>query len=236
MPHFTYDCNTDSDYNAQAGTHYYETEMVQVQRDGKTEMEERQVMKTRWTPVSGRFRDSFDDILVLASKNVDEKLMKLSFDMKDLVPYQKDYIYSFLAENNSLSKEECWNTAQGVIEAKLRQEITKAIGADEVRGLNFRTLYSAITFKSILLPVWMSSYQFKNKTYKFMINGQSGQVKGQAPVSALRVIVSILVSLLITLICTAVNPIFGIIVLIASIITLICLAYKNPKKLDTEKK
>ncbi len=214
IPHFTYDCNTRSDYHAQAGTHYYETEMVTVQRDGKTITEPRQIMKTRWTPVSGNFSSSFDDVLVLASENVDSKLVSLEFDLNDLVPYQKEYIYSFLAENNSISKEACWNTAQNIIKTKLEMEITKTIAADEIRSLSFTTDYRNITFKSIFLPVWISSYQFKGKTYKFMINGQSGEINGQAPFSALRVSLSMIGSILLSALFFALNPILGIFAII----------------------
>lgn len=229
VPHFTYDCNTESDYSAQAGTHYYETEMVTVQRDGKTVTEERQIMKTRWNPVSGHFASDFDDVLILASKNIDNKLIKLNYRLDELVPYQKEFIYSFLAENNSISKEDCWTSAQSVIKIKLEKEITKVIDADEVRGLTVSTVYSNVTFKSVLLPVWISSYLFKGKTYQFMINGQSGEVKGQSPVSALRIFVSILVSMGITGLCFVLNPLLGAIALIASVITFIHLATKKPK-------
>jgi len=229
VPHFTYDCTTGSSYTAEAGKHYYVKEMVSVNRDGKQVMEERQVMKTRWTPVSGSYNDSFDDVLIPASKNIDDKLIKLNYNLKELVPYQKEYLYSFQAENNSISKEDCWKTAQNEIDRELRTRITRSLHADEVRNLSYQTTFSNVTFKSVLLPAWVSSYQFKNKTYKFMINGQSGEVRGQSPVSALRVLSSILLALVVTFICFALNPIFGGIVMVTSGIFLIWLAVRKPK-------
>ena len=234
IPYFTYDCNTESDYSAQAGTHYYETEMVTVQRDGKAVTEERKVMKTRWNPVNGHFASNFDDILILASKNIDSKLITLNYNLKELVPYQKEFIYSFLAENNNISKEDCWTSAQNVIKIKLEEEIKKVINADEVRGLTFSTAYNNITFKSILLPAWISSYLFKGKTYKFMINGQSGEIDGQSPVSALRIFISILVAMGITGLCFVLNPILGAVALVASVITFIHLATKKPKDITKD--
>ena len=236
VPHFTYDCTTGSSYTAEAGTHYFVTEMVPASRNGKQEIEERQVMKTRWNPVSGHYNDSFDDVLIPASKNIDDKLIKLKYDLTELVPYQKEYLYSFLAENNSISKEDCWKPAQGEIDRELKIRITRSIHADEVRGLRFQTAFSSVTFKSVLLPVWVSSYQFKSKTYKFMINGQSGEVNGQSPVSALRVLSSILLALLVTLVCFALNPILGGIVMVSSAILLIHLAVRKPKTDPKDKK
>ena len=43
------------------------------------------------------------------------------------------------------------------------------------------------------VPVWISSFKYKEKTYQFAVNGQTGKVGGKAPVSALRVILAILI-------------------------------------------
>jgi len=230
VPHFTYDCNTESDYHAQAGTHYYSTEMVSVMRDGKSVMESRAVTRTSWAPVSGHFSHGFDDVLILASKNIDDNLIRLEYNLKELVPYQKEYLYSFLAENNSISREDCWKSAQGVIERNLRDKIRGSIAADEVKDLTFSTSYRNITFKSVLLPVWISSYLFKGKTYRFMVNGQSGEVKGNSPVSGLRVFLSILVALIVTGFCFALNPLLGGVAMVASAMILFHLGSRKPKK------
>jgi hypothetical protein len=39
----------------------------------------------------------------------------------------------------------------------------------------------------VLLPVWMSAYRFRNKTYRFLVNGQTGEVAGESPLSWQRV-------------------------------------------------
>jgi hypothetical protein len=45
------------------------------------------------------------------------------------------------------------------------------------------TAYRGITYKHILLPLWLSSYRYGNKTYSFQVNGQSGAVAGARPYS-----------------------------------------------------
>ena len=52
-----------------------------------------------------------------------------------------------------------------------------------------------IMYKLTLLPVYISSFGFRNKTYHVLVNGQSGKCGGQAPVSAWRVILVVLLSL-----------------------------------------
>ena len=45
------------------------------------------------------------------------------------------------------------------------------------------TDYSDETFKHILLPIWMAAYKYGGKSYRFMVNGQTGEVQGERPYS-----------------------------------------------------
>jgi hypothetical protein len=81
----------------------------------------------------------------------------------------------------------------------LRREITRQINADEVRNLRLRTSYSGIKFRHTLFPLWLSSYRYRNKTFNYMVNGQTGRFSGKAPVSALKVILTIIITIAIIL-------------------------------------
>ena len=54
------------------------------------------------------------------------------------------------------------------------------------------TVYSKITYKYLMLPIWVSSFKYNDKVYQFMVNGQTGKVSGKTPVSAIKVIITIL--------------------------------------------
>jgi hypothetical protein len=43
------------------------------------------------------------------------------------------------------------------------------------------------TFKHVLLPVWLVSYQYGAKTFQVVINGHSGQVAGEYPKSWVKI-------------------------------------------------
>jgi hypothetical protein len=47
-----------------------------------------------------------------------------------------------------------------------------------------------------LLPVWIASYRYSNKVYNFMVNGQTGKVQGEAPISWWKVLLTVLIVLL----------------------------------------
>jgi hypothetical protein len=49
---------------------------------------------------------------------------------------------------------------------------------------NFRPASSKMSvesFKLILVPAWLTSYTVEGKTYKVLVNGQTGAVTGETP-------------------------------------------------------
>ncbi|NLN64376.1 MAG: hypothetical protein GX144_02995 [Clostridiaceae bacterium] len=200
IPFWTYDADTHSLYTADRGTYYYVTERVWVtDNNGKRRSEQRQVRKTRWSSKSGSFRHFFDDVLVCASRTEGKNLIRRlePFHLNELVPYKNEYLTGFLAEKYSVGLEQGFDEAKSIIQSKLTSMIRNRIVADEVRNLQIRTSYSQVTFKHILLPIWMSAYRYKGKVYKFLVNGQTGEVKGEAPISAIKVFLLALLGLII---------------------------------------
>ena len=61
------------------------------------------------------------------------------------------------------------------------------IGGDEQRIDRVDTDHSAETFKHILLPVWMAAYNYNGRSYRFVVNGQTGRVQGERPWSAWKI-------------------------------------------------
>lgn len=190
IPYWAYSCETDSNYSAEAGMHYYENEMRPVKRDGKTQMEERRVRKTSWSQTRGSFRERFRNVLINASKQLKSSVISSvePFKLDELVPYAPGFLAGFLAEKYSITLDDGWEEARKKIDRDIESAVKKQIKADEIRGLFVDTRYDSRRYKHLLLPVWISSYTFKDKIYHFMVNGQTGKVSGEAPVSAGKVI------------------------------------------------
>lgn len=190
VPFWTYDADTWSAYAGEAGEYYYVTQTDTVNINGKVQMVTKQVRHIRWFPTSGVYTEYFDDIPVNASKNIPENIVsKLhNFDMKKLVLYKPEYLSGFQAERYGVGLEEGWLKARKKIDADIHDGIVKQIMADEVRNLNINTQCKTINFKHILLPIWISAFTYKKKIYRFMVNGQTGNVQGEAPVSPIKVL------------------------------------------------
>ena len=66
-----------------------------------------------------------------------------------------------------------------VIEGDVRRDI----GGDEQQISGIDTRHSDETFKHILLPIWTAAYKYNGKSYRFVVNGQTGEVQGERPYS-----------------------------------------------------
>jgi len=57
--------------------------------------------------------------------------------------------------------------------------------------------YYEITFKHILLPVWISAYRYRDKVYRFMVNARTGEVCGERPWSAWKIAGAVMLGLIV---------------------------------------
>jgi hypothetical protein len=46
--------------------------------------------------------------------------------------------------------------------------------------------WSDMTFKHVLLPLWVGAYRYKDKLYRVLVNGQTGKVGGSKPTDTLK--------------------------------------------------
>ena len=189
LPYWTYDAQTTSTFTGKAG---YDHQVRQ--KDGSTKTE------TSWRRVNGVYQEFIDDETVMASKRHEKSGVKQCepFKLNKVVPYDPKYLAGFVAERYSVGLKEGWEIAQTSIHQKLRSHIDDYIKSewrcDRTSSIRFSTLYSNITYKYLLVPAWISSFKYKDKTYQFAVNGQTGKVGGKAPVSFWRVLWAILIS------------------------------------------
>lgn len=191
FPYWTFDADTSSEYTAKYGKNR------RVKRDGKT------VIETDWYNTSGRYREFIDDELILASTTHNRGMLRglEPFNTEDNKPYKPEFLAGFAAERYSMGLELAWENAQQSIGRKLESHISKKIrrekNADAVRNIRMVTRYRNITYKYLLLPVWISNFKYNDKVYQFMVNGQTGKVSGRSPVSVYKVLLAILIGVLI---------------------------------------
>lgn len=194
LPFWTYDSDTVTPYIGQRGTYYYVTETYTANENGKSVTKTRQVRKTRWSSVSGRVDHFFDDVLVPASKSLPEDKVKAlePWDLNNLAPFNTKFLSGFITEKYQINLKNGFTNAQQIMQSGITQLIHQDIGGDEQRILSRNTNYSNITFKHILLPAYISAYNFKGKLYQFMVNARTGKVQGERSWSAIKIVLAVL--------------------------------------------
>ncbi len=201
LPYWTYDSQTRSVYQGMRGIIYYEPVQYTAVVEGRSVVKTRMVAKTRWREVSGEVRRVFDDVPIPASHSLPEKVRYrlTDWDFEQLKPYQEAYLSGFRSQIYQTDLDQGFHEAREFMDRIIQNDIRRDIGGDRQRILNYHTDHRNITFKHILVPTWLAAFRFKDKTYRFVINGRNGSVHGERPYSAWKIAFTVLVILAIIL-------------------------------------
>ena len=190
VPYWTFDADTTTRYRGERGTVYYVTQTVI--RDGKRQTV--QVPKVRWRSVSGRVGRFFDDVLVLASRALPKRYTDAlqPWDLAALEPYAPEYLAGFRAEGYSVPLDEGFAEARTIMDQVILRDVKFDIGGDRQRVHGVETDMRDLTFKHILLPVWVAAYRYRGETYRFVVNGRTGRVQGERPWSTIKIALAVI--------------------------------------------
>ena len=194
LPYWTYDSATTTAYTGMRGMYYYVTEQY---RDSNGKSQTRKVRKTRWTPAFGTVRVPFDDVLVPGTGKLPRPLLeKLEpWDLHDLKPYDPGFLAGFLANRYDIDLEGGFLVAEKRMEPVIRNAICRDIGGDTQQVLSMRVKHDNVRFKHFLLPLWISSFRYGEKVYRFVVNARSGEAAGERPWSWIKITLASLLGL-----------------------------------------
>ena len=126
----------------------------------------------------------FEGIPIDGSSRFDNDMMNTiePYDYNELVPYNPAYLSGFYAEKFDLEGDILYN-----------EVANRALNSAEDYFVAEAKIYSDVKVKEnllsakekskeyVLLPVWMLNVKYKNKFYKFAMNGQTGECVGNIP-------------------------------------------------------
>ena len=199
VPCWTYDSDTTSFYRGARGDDYHTTESYTARVSGRSVTRTRQVRKTRWHPASGTVWNHFDDVLVMAGNSLPRVYAERlePWDLSNLVAYRNEYLSGFRAERYHVDLAAGYEMARQIMDSGIRDSIRRDIGGDHQRIDTVKSSYENITFKHILLPVWMSAFRYRDKVYRILINARTGELQGERPYSAWKIAGAVLAALVI---------------------------------------
>ena len=198
VPYWTFDAATRSRYSGSRGVWYYETRTVMVNVNGRNEARQEQVRRTAWTPVSGQVARDFDDVLVLASQSLPRDYTEAlePWDLGALKAYAPAWLAGFTAEGYTVPLADGATRSREIMAEVIAGDVARDIGGDEQRIGGIETARAGETFKHILLPVWMAAYRYDGRSFRFVVNGQTGKVQGERPWSKWKIAFAVVVALI----------------------------------------
>ena len=127
----------------------------------------------------------FVSIPMDASKNMENAIMESiePFDYGQLVDFETAYLSGFLADKYDVEAQE----GQSRVRERVEQSIHGLIGNTLVGYSTVIPMSQQLNVRHgraryVLLPVWMLHTKYKDKTYVFAMNGQTGKMTGTFPI------------------------------------------------------
>ena len=156
----------------------------------------------------------FDDELVsgLRFLKTGQLAKVLPFQLKKGIPFTPQALAGWRVLAFDLSLSDASLIARERIARKLRRKLEQNVQFD----LPHRNIqpgkieWSGMTFKHILLPLWVGNYHYLGRNYQIFINGQTGKVAGEKPFDQVKAISFILAVFFVVTICLLVGLILAI--------------------------
>ena len=189
LPFWSFSMLAESAWSSSIGEHWYRTETYTTRENGKTVTKTRRVQETEWWDLRGRHHRYYSGFLVSGSKGLTQAEAETvkPFQLAALKRYQPFYLAGWLSEEYSVSRENALQKCQQEFYGREQQNVGNFLPGDTYRNLRVGTEFADVNSDLILLPVYLLSYRYGDKVYRFMINGQSGRAVGQKPLSVARI-------------------------------------------------
>ena len=194
LPHWGFDDSTTTDYRGQRGDHYYTTETYTTQENGQTVINTRQVQHTRWSHAEGRVSRDFVDMLATGVSTPDaDVLEKLGpWSTAAATGYRPEYLAGFDSPRYDIDADAGFASARQDMAAVIQDDCRADIGGDEQRVDELSTADQNVLFRLLLLPLWIATYITGGKTFHVFVNANTGEVIGERPYSAAKIISAVM--------------------------------------------
>lgn len=129
---------------------------------------------------------AFDHVPVDGSKKMEDQLMESiePYDFNEAVEFNAAYLAGYAADRYDVDKETTFDRAtvrfrDGTVQA-FRRDVS---GYDNVSVTNTNLQFNNTNAAYALYPVWILNTKWKDKSFRFAVNGQTGKIAGNLPVS-----------------------------------------------------
>lgn len=167
-----------------------------------------------WFPLAGEHRGSYNGVLVGASGALTpaETGTLCPFHLNAAVPPGDVDLQNFTIEQFRVPRKYARPLARSALEALERQACDDRYVPARSRNVHVNVLLDGLSSEAMLLPVWIMAYQYKGETFRFLINGQTGEPHGQKPFSYKKlalIIGAVILAIIAVLACMGIIGVLG---------------------------
>ena len=127
----------------------------------------------------------FNEVPVDGASSMDDTMMESiePFDSAEAAPFNMAYLSGYQAKRHDVDQEDCQPRANERIRESVRGFMRASVqGYTAVVPENVQIQLEHGQVRQVLLPVWMLNTRWKDKTYTFVMNGQTGRFIGDLTV------------------------------------------------------
>jgi predicted RNA-binding Zn-ribbon protein involved in translation (DUF1610 family) len=196
IPYWTFDAHVHCPWTADAGHYYF---VPVVGRDSSGRPVTRQERRVRWEPASGEIDHDFDDEPVPGTQGLPIDLLRQvePFPTQEVVPYDTAFLSGHVVEHYKVVLLDAARLSEDQMRARLEELCGAEVPGDTYRNLQVFPDYKGRTFKHVLVPVWLLSYDYGAKAFQVLVNGYTGRIAGRYPKSLWKILLLVAVAVIV---------------------------------------
>lgn len=152
--------------------------------------------KANWYPLSGEHHATYQGVLVGASAALSPKetAALCPFDLGRAVPPDQIDLDNVTVEQFTVARKYARPLARQALDS-LELKACRQLVPGSCRNLKVNVRLEGLSTTPILLPTWIMAYRYRDRVFRFLVNGQTSQATGEAPISVKKILVAIAIVL-----------------------------------------
>ncbi|MEO6776859.1 MAG: hypothetical protein ABI467_28235 [Kofleriaceae bacterium] len=197
VPAYLYSAVARTEYTAQIGENYQETETyTTTDAQGKATTATRTVTRTEYRALAGDHVGYVSDVIVTASRGLgNAELQQVEpFDLKQMRRFSPALVSGWITEEFSRTDDACLKLSRGEAVDQIGARLGHFMPGDSYSDLTYKTRVSWESLEPILVPVWVFAVRYRQDKdpLRVLINGQTGEIAGKVPLSPWKIVFAVL--------------------------------------------
>ncbi|HEY2826209.1 MAG TPA: zinc ribbon domain-containing protein [Pirellulales bacterium] len=204
VPFWSFSMLARSQWSAQIGEHWWRTETYTTIIDGKPVVQTRTVQETEWWNLEGQHHNYYSGYLVSGSRGLAQDYAERikPFRLEAIKRYQPYYLAGWLSEEYSVVRDDALPLCQEEFQRWEQRNVESFLPGDTYKSVLVNCEFSDVNSDLILLPIYLLSYRYGDKLFRFLLNGQTGKTAGDKPYSPARIGAAVAIAIvLVVVVC-----------------------------------